>query len=68
MSSKIKVTFTRKEALTLDLVAGNGYGDGSFFDNDGTTGKQHKPGRDESAYIRAMEKLATALRNHTHRM
>jgi len=52
--TRVTVTLTLFEAKMLDLVAGNGWGDGDFADWLGDR-------RKAAACVRAMEKLSHAI-------
>jgi len=65
---KVKLILTIVQAKELRHVAGNGYGDGDFYDGQGYGGK-----RDEKKYTIAIGKLEDAIeeamgKEFTHRM
>lgn len=53
---KITVVFTEAEARELELCAGNGYGDGDFYQGGMGRGTHSK----EMAFLRAVRKLNIA--------
>ncbi len=61
--SNVKIEFTKKEAMQLLHVAGNGYGSGDFYGINEETGKGNGYGnkKERDAFVEAYRKLATKL-------
>ena len=54
MTRHVVITLTKKEAIELQLVAENGYGDGDYYQQVGNDSQDHK------AFQRAIYKLRAA--------